>query len=104
MVINDNYKIVHWYDGMLISANHIQQFYNNISEQISSTYKFFNSYNYSVNSIKYDAESIKGGSIRILELDCIMPDGTIIKYDARDNYKIEFNIDKNITEDLIKIF
>jgi type VI secretion system protein ImpJ len=88
---------IQWHEGMLLAPQHMQQ--NDLRyEQLSSLYFNFSS-NLKFGLINLVLEEIYliEGTVRVLEIQGIMPDGTIFSYNSKDfpNYPLSVDLKKS---------
>lgn len=71
---------IQWHEGMLLSPQHFQQ--TDLRNQQSLAYHLrqIAPYHWGVNVLRFDPIVLPTGLIRVLELEGIMPDGTIISH------------------------
>lgn len=76
---------IQWHEGMMLVPQHFQQndlrFEQAISYCLGQMFPFM----WGVNIFKFDPISFPDGIIKVLELEGIMPDGTIISYNSKLN-------------------
>lgn len=85
-------KAVQWHDGMLLRPEHFQQ-----ADRRSEQLRHFQlskvmSYYWGVSHLKIDDVLLPSGTLRILELDAIMPDGMIVGMNAEDGDHLELEL------------
>jgi len=85
-------KAVQWHDGMLLRPEHFQQADRRGEQlrhfQLSKVLPYY----WGVSHLKIDEVLLSAGTLRILEMDAIMPDGMIIGINAEDGDHLELEL------------
>lgn len=91
-------KSIQWYEGTLLSPHHFQQadvYYHNYINLLVRSSNYFS---YGIIKLVFDSALLISGIYRVLALEAIMPDGSIIQYNAETSkYKYERDL-----QDIIK--
>lgn len=69
---------IQWHEGMLLSPQHFQLESARVDALIAWHTLTATPYGWGVRRLKYDAALLAAGSLRILELEAILPDGTAV--------------------------
>ncbi len=85
-------KAVQWHDGMLLRPEHFQQADRRGEQlrhfQLSKVLPYY----WGVSHFKIDEVLLSAGTLRILEMDAIMPDGMIVGINAEDGDHLELKL------------
>lgn len=93
---------VQWYEGMMLQPHHFQQADLRTQKQLSYHLTRLTPYFFGIEKVTFDHAVLAEGKIRLLEIDGILPDGTIIQYHMDKGLEsIEINVNKTV-EDLAK--
>jgi len=81
---------VQWHDGMLLSPQHFQETERRAERILAYHLGLVSSYHQGVVKLEIDPRGLVGGVLRILEVEAVMPDGTLVHHVAD---KIDLSID-----------
>jgi type VI secretion system protein ImpJ len=74
--------IIQWHEGMLLSPHHFQQTEIRNFQMLSQQISLLSSCHWGVQALQIDPIVLPEGTVRILEVGAIMPDGLIASYNA----------------------
>ncbi len=81
---NTNYPI-QWSEGMLLSPQHFQQNDQYWEKFIHTKIHMVNPYGWGISHVKIDESELAAGTLSVVELDALMPDGLVINYRAKSS-------------------
>ncbi|MDR2417318.1 MAG: type VI secretion system baseplate subunit TssK [Holosporales bacterium] len=73
---------VQWHEGMLLSPQHFQQTAIRTENLIHHHFQLSRPDGYGVCDFKIDSAALSAGTVLLLHLEALTPDGTLIQYDA----------------------
>lgn len=82
-----------WHEGMLLAPHHFQQNDKRIECALAHHHYAANPYAWGVHRMTIDTLSIGTGFFSILDLDAIMPDGTIVSYTKHTHQAKPLDVD-----------
>ena len=85
-------KAVQWHDGMLLRPEHFQQADRRLDQLLHYQFSQALPFYWGVSQLKIDDVLLSSGTVRILELEAIMPDGLILSFHADDGDMLELNL------------
>lgn len=87
--IKDVFDPVHWYEGMMLSAQHFQQ--NNLYFERLMAYhdQLHNPYGWGVFHLEIDKMALSRGFLKVDQLIAVLPDGTIARAGSKDIFPNE---------------
>jgi len=90
---------IQWYEGMLLLPEHFQQ-----AEQRQNQLMHFHinhavSHYWGVSHVQFDPALLIAGTLRIMELRAVMPDGLVVTLDENNGDSLELNI-KNFANEM----
>lgn len=102
-------KSILWHEGMLLTPQHFQQNDKRHGELISRSHHIANPNAFGIYQMAIDTLSLGAGLFKILEIEAVMPDGTLIHYVSTDKDARPLEIDltaykKDIPRDEISIY
>ncbi|MGS0636986.1 type VI secretion system baseplate subunit TssK [Citrobacter sp. VF227] len=83
--------MVCWYEGMAMLPQHFQLQVLRNETLSTALVQCANPWFWGVNRLQIDDAALCAGSLRVLHLEAIMPDGTPIRYDISDDSPLEFD-------------
>jgi len=92
MNINFNPNRVQWYDGKVLSCHDFQQSEMLVYNTIGYLNSIISPYSWGVIQIEIDTSSIVQNIVRIIRLDCIMQDSTLVKYAQPATFPVEIDL------------
>lgn len=91
--------LVQWAEGMLLSPQHLQQ--NDLYWQEQLRYRLAqgvpNAWGVSV--LEIDTNKLQEGTLRVLRLECVMPDGTPLVFPGSYVDALEINLSKELAQE-----
>lgn len=76
---------VQWHEGMLLTPHHFQQMAARTDALQTYNIQRVQPFAWGIYHILLDNSSLVSGVFRVLELECIMPDGLYVRYPASEN-------------------
>ena len=73
---------IEWHEGMLLSPQHFQQFSARLDSLVAWQSLASAPFAWGVRKLEFDQGLLSSGLVRVLELEAIMPDGTVLQYSA----------------------
>ena len=73
---------IEWHEGMLLSPQHFQQFSARLDSLVAWQSLASAPFAWGVRKLEFDQGLLPSGLVRVLELEAIMPDGTVLQYSA----------------------
>ena len=94
-----NANPIQWYEGMFVMPQHFQQ--NDTLQKNLWHYHFqrLNPYHWGLCDMTVDESSLAAGVLRILSLECVLEDGTVIFYPYHKGETLELDLKTSIEED-----
>ena len=83
--------MVCWYEGMAMLPQHFQLQALRNETLCAALTGCANPWFWGVNRLQIDEAALCAGTLRILRLEAIMPDGTPVNYDISDDLSLEFD-------------
>ncbi len=83
---------IQWHEGMLLSPQHFQLESARVDALIAWHTLTSSPYGWGVKRLKFDTALLPAGTLRILELEAILPDGTAIAIDHQDPAAIDLSL------------
>jgi type VI secretion system protein ImpJ len=83
---------IQWHEGLLLTPQHFQQLalrQESLLQYVSSALAPFN---WGVRYVKFDPASLAGGTLRILELEAVMPDSLIVTSGLRRGEDLQLDL------------
>lgn len=81
-------KPIDWYEGALLAPHHFQQMDFYEQQYTNCLMRSANYFGYGIIKLALDSASLASGVYKITMLDAIMPDGSLIQYNADESPKI----------------
>jgi type VI secretion system protein ImpJ len=85
-------KAVQWHDGMLLRPEHFQQADRRLDQLLHYQFSQALPFYWGVSQLKIDDVLLASGTVRILELEAVMPDGLVLSFHADDGDVLELNL------------
>ncbi len=73
-----------WSEGLFLRIQHFQQQDRHHAELVRQTRNAIHPFIWGVNHVEFDAEALKTGTLRIVSLSCLFPDGEVYSAPAGD--------------------
>lgn len=73
---------IEWHEGMLLSPQHFQQFSARLDSLVAWQNLASAPFAWGVRKLEFDQGLLPSGVVRVLELEAILPDGTVLQYSA----------------------
>ncbi|MFT7117168.1 MAG: type VI secretion system protein ImpJ, partial [Rhodoferax sp.] len=73
---------IQWHEGMLLSPQHFQQTSARLDSLVARQTLLAAPFAWGIRSLKMDNGLLSAGIVRVLQLDAIMPDGTLVSFSA----------------------
>ena len=83
---------IQWHEGMLLSPQHFQLESARVDALIAWHTLTSSPYGWGVKRLKFDTALLAAGTLRILELEAILPDGTAVAIDAQEASAIDLSL------------
>jgi type VI secretion system protein ImpJ len=74
---------IQWHEGMLLAPQHFQQSAARLDELVAAQTLLAAPFSWGVRLLETDAGLLPAGIVRVLALEAVMPDGTLVSYAAR---------------------
>lgn len=86
--------IIQWYEGMMLSPHHFQQMEIRNHQMLVHQVKLLSSCHWGIRHLRWDILNLTEGLVRILELDGVLQDGTVINFHGAmaDEHPLEFDL------------
>jgi type VI secretion system protein ImpJ len=89
---------VQWHEGMLLAPHHFQQLASRQEAQIQYHLTALAPFQWGIRSLQIDTNLLVSGTLRIVDLEAILPDGLIVSYDANSEDPLELDLTKHADE------
>ena len=73
---------IQWHEGMLLAPQHFQQSASRLDELVAAQTLLAMPFGWGVRTLETDAGLLPAGTVRVLALEAVMPDGTLVRYSA----------------------
>lgn len=73
---------IQWHEGMLLAPQHFQQLTSRLDDLVSAHTILATPFAWGVRRFRMDSGLLPAGIVRVLELDVVFPDGTLVCFDA----------------------
>lgn len=73
---------IQWHEGMLLAPQHFQQSASRLDELVAAQTLLAAPFSWGVRTLETDAGLLPSGTVRVLALEAVMPDGTLVSYSA----------------------
>ncbi|MDR1910364.1 MAG: type VI secretion system baseplate subunit TssK [Holosporales bacterium] len=83
---------VQWHEGMLLSPHHFQQTAARTEGLIHYHFQIGRPDAYGVYTLKIDPAALSAGTVLLLHLEALLPDGTLIQYEATQEEKVSYDL------------
>jgi type VI secretion system protein ImpJ len=83
---------IQWHEGMLLAPQHFQQLSWRYEALLHYHAMAMTPFHWGVCHLKIDTALLVSGTLRILELEAIMPDGLIVSHDDTDSEALELDL------------
>ena len=92
-------ELVQWAEGMLLSPQHLQQ--DNLYWQEQMRYRLAQLVPnaWGLSRLEIDATKLQEGTLRVLRLECLMPDGTPVVFPGSFVDGLEINVSRELAQD-----
>ena len=92
MFADDIPPAIQWHEGMLLTPQHFQQ--NAARNEMLQQYSTLASapYAWGVQQLQFDTRLISSGTYRVLHLEAIMPDGSVVSHRAERDPELMFDL------------
>ena len=81
-----------WHEGMLLAPQHFQMQDARFEELITYHQHNANAFYWGIKKFEIDEISLAKGSYKILELEAVMPDGTVVFYNHRNSFELQLDL------------
>lgn len=92
---------IQWHEGMLLSPQHFQLESARVDALLGWHTLTSAPYAWGVKRLKFDLALVASGTLRVLELEAILPDGTAVAIDADDRQSIDLSLKLDGMKDLL---
>lgn len=75
---------IEWFEGMVLAPQHFQQMSSRVDTLVAWQTLAAAPFSWGVRRLVFDQGLLPAGLLRVLELDAILPDGTVVTYHAQD--------------------
>ena len=86
---------VQWHEGMVLTAQHFQQADRRHESLLGYHLSLSTPFHWGVRRIQIDPAALVGGLFRILELEAVLPDGTLVQHDRHRSPSLELRLDQD---------
>ncbi|MDR0407099.1 MAG: type VI secretion system baseplate subunit TssK [Holosporales bacterium] len=83
---------VQWHEGMLLSPQHFQLESARFSALVSYYFRIARPDAYGLYDFKIDIAALSAGTVRLLSLEAIFPDGLLVQYDAAQENSVAYDL------------
>jgi len=86
-------QAVQWCEGMLLAPQHFQQ--SSMRQELLTQYAalLVAPYSWGVRRITLDEKRLPSGTVRVVDLEAVMPDGTVVWHKPRDGRELMITLD-----------
>lgn len=99
----NGYRRVVWNEGMPLSPHHFQQQERNVFGEMAYRLSLSLPHAYGLRRLVIDEEALGNGKLNVLELDAVLPDGTVLRTPAIDPVPIGRDLSAAFTADRAKL-
>ncbi|MEQ8442974.1 MAG: type VI secretion system baseplate subunit TssK [Alphaproteobacteria bacterium] len=92
-------ELIQWQEGMLLAPQHFQQMSVRGEELLAYHALTANPYHWGVRHLKIDPNLLVSGTLRIEELEAVLPDGLVVSHSNSDGVPLEIDLN-TVEEDL----
>lgn len=85
-------EAVQWHEGMLLAPQHFQQSFLRQEELLSYRLMAAAPFQWGVRSLKFDQPLLVKGTLRVTDLEAVMPDGLIVHHPAAGGEDLEVDL------------
>ena len=93
-------EAIQWHEGLLLTPQHFQQLSLRHEALLQYVSAGLSPFGWGVRYFKVDQASLVGGTLRVLEVEAVMPDSLVVSYGARRGE--ELRVDLTPHADLMK--
>ena len=84
---------IQWHEGMLLAPQHFQLLGARLDEALAAQTLLAAPFSWGVRTLELDWGMLPAGKVRVLELEAIMPDGTLVNYSSVEPYQHGLELD-----------
>jgi type VI secretion system protein ImpJ len=77
-------QAIQWHDGMQLSPQHFQESFHRVERYVDYHLDLATPFHYGINHVDFDRARLPAGKLRVLDLEAVMPDDTIILHTRQD--------------------
>lgn len=96
--VRDLPEAIQWHEGMLLGPQHFQQLSLRHEELVHYHAMAVSPFHWGLRRMSVDHLLLADGTLRVLSLEAIMPDGLIVCFDQRDNDRLEVDLTSHVEE------
>jgi len=85
-------EAIQWHEGMLLAPQHFQQLVLRQDALLSFHAAVLSPFHWGVRRLRIDAVRLGEGTLRVVELEAVMPDGLIVAHDAASPGDLEIDL------------
>ena len=85
---------IQWHEGMLLTPQHFQQLAARQEAMLQYSALAIAPYFWGVPRFNYDESMLVGGTLRLLELEAVLPDGSVVRHESDWERGLEINLDE----------
>ncbi|MCP4348336.1 MAG: type VI secretion system baseplate subunit TssK [Desulfobacterales bacterium] len=83
---------IQWHEGMLLAPQHFQQLSRRQEELLHYHLMLTAPFHWGIRKLKVDHGLLIDGTLRVLELEAVMPDGLIVRHTPEDDKNLETDL------------
>jgi type VI secretion system protein ImpJ len=90
--VHDLPAAVQWHEGMLLAPQHFQQQDHRYEALLQLHLALAMPFHWGVRHLQYDRSLLLAGTLRVLELEAILPDGLIVSHPANEGAELQLSL------------
>ena len=92
MLADEIPQAIQWHEGMLLSPQHFQQ--SSWRQEMLVQYSMLLTapYGWGVRRLALDTKLLPGGTVRVLDLEAVLPDGTLISHRPAEGHELSIDL------------
>ncbi|MFH1350711.1 MAG: type VI secretion system baseplate subunit TssK [Pseudomonadota bacterium] len=91
-------KAIQWHEGMLLAPQHFQQSFLRQEELLHFHFMAVAPYHWGVRNLKFDPNLLVNGTLRVVDLEAIMPDGLVVFHPSPGTENLEVDLNPHMEE------
>jgi type VI secretion system protein ImpJ len=92
---------IQWHEGMLLAPHHLQQMSLRQEELLHYHLMTISPFHWGIHRFKVDSNLLVDGTLRVVELEAVMPDGLVVSYPEHEDHDLAIDL-KPYTEEMKK--